>query len=168
MQKHVISWDLEQPLWLCGFRPFFLLAAASASLLMALWGLLLWFGWPAPPVAGGMLVWHAHELLFGFTLAALAGFALTAVPEFAQGADVSRRAVRRLVLLWLLGRAGFWLSGLVGPFGLLALLLAAFAHVGLLLGLLWLLGPLLWRDPQRRHLSFFWAFVVLTLVVAGF
>ncbi|MEO7031760.1 MAG: NnrS family protein [Herbaspirillum sp.] len=159
------AWNLQHPLWLCGFRPFFLLSALSAAFLMIFWSIALWFGLPPPPVVGGMLVWHAHELLFGFVLAAVAGFALTAVPEFTENHDTSRSAVRWLVLLWLLGRVGFWLSGTLGS---AALVLAALAHVGLLLGLLWLLGPMMWRDPQRKHVAFFWAFLALLLTIAGF
>jgi len=70
------------PLFICGFRPFFVLTAVSAIGFMLTWVLLLggWLGGWHPP--GGPTAWHAHELLFGFAAAAVAGFALTAVPEF--------------------------------------------------------------------------------------
>lgn len=155
----------NHPLWLCGFRPFFLLAAAGIPLFIALWLGFLLFGLPLPAVAGGPFVWHAHELIFGVALAAVTGFALTAIPEFTSTADISRRAVQRLVALWLLGRAAFWSSGLLG---LPALLLAASAHLGLLAYLGLLLLPRLWRDPGRRHLSFIWSIAALIGCVAGF
>ncbi|MDO5086713.1 MAG: NnrS family protein [Comamonadaceae bacterium] len=158
-------WRLAHPVWLCAFRPFFAFAALSAVGLMAAWAAFLWLGWPLPGVPGGPFAWHAHELLLGFGLAAVAGFALTAVPEFTETPAFPAAAVRWLALLWLLGRAAFWASG---AWPRPALALAAACHLALLGGLLALLAPRLWRDPQRRHLSFLWAIVLLALTAAGF
>ena len=64
-----------------GFRPFFLAAGLAALLLVPWWAAALSLGvplgtnWPAP-------LWHGHELLFGFIVAAVAGFLLTAVPSW--------------------------------------------------------------------------------------
>ncbi|MDO4725362.1 MAG: NnrS family protein [Comamonadaceae bacterium] len=157
--------DWAHPLWLCPFRPFFALAVLSALGLMAAWGLFLLLGWPLPAVPGGPFVWHAHELLLGFALAATAGFALTAVPEFTGTPPASAHAVRRLALLWLAGRLAFWASGWWPQ---AALALSALAHLGLLLGLAALLAPPLWRDAQRRHLSFLWAIALMAAAAAGF
>lgn len=157
--------SLQHPVWMCAMRPFFLLTMGSATLLVALWSAVLALGLPPPPVAGGALVWHAHELLLGFGLAAVAGFVLTAVPEFTDTASASPRAARQLVLLWLLGRAGFWLSGVAGS---PALLLAGLAHLGLLSGLLALLWPALRTVAGQRHRAFGWALAGLCVLVAGF
>ena len=70
------------PLWCCPFRPFFLLTAAHGALAMAAWIAFLSGLLPLPDVAGGAVVWHAHEMLFGFAMASIVGFLLTAVPEF--------------------------------------------------------------------------------------
>lgn len=156
---------IDHPLWSCGLRPFFLFAALSAPLFMAAWSLFLAVGLPLPEVAGGPFVWHAHELLFGFALAAMAGFLLTVVPEFAGGEDFTAISVRRLAALWLLGRAAFWVSGL---FGSVALALAGIAHLSLLGGLALLAAPRLWRDPERKHLAFLWALTGFAVCVAGF
>jgi uncharacterized protein involved in response to NO len=156
---------LAHPLWLCGFRPFFLAAAISAAALIGLWSAYLSSGLPLPPVAGGPFVWHAHELLFGFALAAVAGFALTAIPEFTGTASVSARPVRVLFVLWLAGRIGFWTSGWLGT---PALVVAGLAHLGLVAGLVWLLAPRLLADPERKHLSFLWAFAAYAALIAGF
>ena len=153
------------PVWMCAMRPFFLLAMGSAVLLIALWSAVLALGLPPPPVAGGALVWHAHELLLGFGLAAVAGFMLTAVPEFTATASASPRIARQLVLLWLLGRAAFGLSGVAGA---PALALAAVAHLGLLGGLLALLWPALRTVAGQRHRAFGWALAGLFLLVTGF
>ena len=158
-------WALEHPLWMCAMRPFFVLTMGSAVLLVALWSAVLALGLPPPRVAGGALVWHAHELLLGFGLAAVAGFVLTAVPEFTATASASPRTGRLLVLLWLLGRLGVWLSGAAG---LPALALAALAHLGLIGGLLILLLPALRTVAGRRHHAFGWALAALFLLAAGF
>lgn len=159
----------RHPIWLCGFRPFFLAASLSLILFIPLWLTFLSapFGYtlPLPQVPGGVIVWHAHELLFGFVLAALAGFALTAVPEFTLAPAVPSSPLRPLLVLWLLGRLGFWCSGL---FGKPALLLAGLAHLGLVCGLLILLAPRIWQAPERRHLSFIWALLGLMLCIGGF
>ena len=158
-------WDLRHPVWLCPFRPFFGLAAVAAWCTMLAWGAFLFFGWPLPSVPGGPFVWHAHELLVGVGLAAIAGFVLTSVPEFTDTPSFDARAVRALTALWLLGRVAFWSSGW-WPAGGLAV--SAAAHLGLVAGLVWLLAPRLWRDPERRHLSFVWTLVVLAVVLGGF
>lgn len=158
-------WDLRHPVWLCPFRPFFALAALAAWFVMLAWGAFLFFGWPLPAVPGGPFVWHAHELLVGVGLAAVAGFVLTSVPEFTDTPAFDARAVRILVAFWLLGRAAFWSSGWWPAAGLAV---SGLAHLGLLLGLMGLLAPRLWRDPERRHLSFIWTLVVLAGVLGGF
>lgn len=150
--------DAGHPLWSCGTRPFFLATAAAGPLLMLPWALFLAAGTPLPPSAGGPLAWHAHELLSGLALASVLGFLLTAVPEFTAGTDFSPRTVRRLFVLWLAARVAYWSSGWGGtPVLALSLLL----HLGLLAALLALLWPRLWRDPERRHLSFAWVLLVL-------
>ncbi len=162
------DWRIGSPLhpvWLCGFRPFFLFAAAGIPLFMLLWLGFLLAGLPLPAVPGGPFVWHAHELIFGVALAAVTGFSLTAIPEFTTTADFPRSAVQRLAALWLLGRLAFWTSGLIG---LPALAVSAAAHLGLLGYLAALLAPRLWRDPERRQISFLWAIAALFACVAGF
>lgn len=156
------------PLWMCGMRPFFVLAAALAALQAALWAAVLAGAWPAPAVAGGPFAWHAHELLFGYALAAATGFTLVAVPEFTGTAGFGPAPVRGLVALWLAGRVGFWGSALPGLWGRAALLIAAAAHVGLLIGLAALLAPRLWQDPARRHRAFLWALMIWTLLAIAF
>jgi uncharacterized protein involved in response to NO len=153
------------PVWLCGFRPFFVLTAVAAPLLICLWLAFLALGLPLPTVVGGPFIWHAHELIFGFGLAAVAGFALTSIPEFTASGAVDRLTIRWLTGLWLLGRLAFWTSGLLGD---IALAVSGLAHLVLLGLLAACLAPRLWRDPNRRHLSFLWSFGGLALGVVGF
>ncbi len=150
---------------MCGFRPFFLLTAASVPPLMALW-LLNWNGLLSLNLPGGALAWHGHELIFGFVTAAIAGFALTAIPEFTRTEPINRQSLLLLVLLWLLARGLYALSGSWSP--LLGLWPAALSNLALWLGLLWQLGPSLWRDPQRQHMSFALIMSVLAALQIGF
>lgn len=155
----------DHPLWSCGLRPFFLFAGISAVLLMAAWGLFLATGLPLPAVPGGAFVWHAHELLFGFALAAMTGFVLTVIPSFVGGDDFGAPPVRILALLWLGSRLAFWTSGMFGTAGVV---LSGLLHLALLGRLAWLAAPRLWRDPEHQHLAFFWALAGFTICVAGF
>ncbi len=113
-------------------------AGLRHPLVVCWWGGVLAWGWPVPAVAGGAIVWHAHELVLGLAVAAVAGFALTALPEFTGVACGTCRQLRVLVGLWLLVRLGFWASGALG---LPALVLAGASQLALLLGVAWVLLP---------------------------
>ncbi|EIK51692.1 nnrs family protein [Stutzerimonas stutzeri TS44] len=158
LARRLAAW----PLLLCSFRPLFLATALLAVFGITLWLGFLTFGLPLPSVPGGPLVWHAHELLFGFGLAAVAGFVLTAVPEFTATAPFGRRIGLTFLLLWLLARLTFWLSGLLGPWP------AALCNGVFAVALPLLLTPRLLGDPRRRQWGFFGGLGALALVVLGF
>jgi uncharacterized protein involved in response to NO len=86
-----------------GFRPFFLGAGVFAVLAMTLWIGALTLGWD---IGGsyGPLNWHAHEMLFGYTSAALAGFMLTAIPNWTGRLPVAGAPLLGLFALWGAGR----------------------------------------------------------------
>lgn len=149
-------------LLLCGFRPFFLFTALSAALAMSAWGLFLGGHVELPALAGGPISWHGHEMVFGFGLAAVTGFALTAVPEFTASHPVRVRTTATLAMLWLIARAGFIVAGTGGAW------LAAIAEILLMGGLIACLAPRLWHDPGRAHLSFLWALLALLASVIGY
>jgi uncharacterized protein involved in response to NO len=86
-----------------GFRPFFLLGAAFAAIAIPLWMLMLVLGVaPTGPFQGTR--WHAHEMIFGYLAAIIAGFALTAVPNWTGRLPLSGCPLAGLVGLWLAGR----------------------------------------------------------------
>ena len=91
------------PLLTAGFRPFFLAAAAWAAVSMAAW-LPLLTGDIDLPSRFDPLSWHIHEMLFGFVMAAVGGFLLTAIPNWTSRAPVAGTPLAVLVALWLLGR----------------------------------------------------------------
>lgn len=86
-----------------GFRPFFLGAACWAALAMALW-LATIAGHLALPSAFDPVAWHAHEFLFGYVGAAIAGFLLTAVPNWTGRLPIHGWPLAGLAALWLAGR----------------------------------------------------------------
>ena len=65
-----------------GFRPFFLLAGGFAVVSMVLWLALYSFAWQGLPAQYPSQTWHAHEMIFGYLLAVVAGFLLTAVKNW--------------------------------------------------------------------------------------
>jgi uncharacterized protein involved in response to NO len=89
-----------------GFRPFFLLATAHAVLSMGVW--LATLTGVLPAALSRPIVWHVHEMLFGFVPAVIAGFLLTAVPKWTSSTAVSGAGLKGLVALWLLGRVAGW------------------------------------------------------------
>ncbi|MBJ3783158.1 NnrS family protein [Devosia sediminis] len=96
-----------------GFRPFFLGAGIWAVLAMALWIGALVHGLPIGGPYGGP-AWHAHEMLFGYTSAALAGFLLTAIPNWTGRLPVSGAPLAALVLVWLAGRLALIVPDAIG------------------------------------------------------
>jgi uncharacterized protein involved in response to NO len=95
-----------------GFRPFFLLAGAQAVLSIAL--LLAYHsGFDLLPAGLSPGAWHAREMLFGYATAVLAGFLLTATPNWANTPPVQGRWLAGLAGLWLAGRLMGWLGSTV-------------------------------------------------------
>ena len=97
-----------------GFRPFFFAGAVHAALMVALW--VPWFlGWIEIPSAFSPIGWHAYELLFGFVPAIVAGFLLTAVPNWTGRPPICGLRLAGLVGLWLAGRLVVALSEDLDP-----------------------------------------------------
>ena len=103
-----------------GFRPFFLGAAIWAALSIGLWPP-QYFGDIAVPTAFGPLDWHIHEMIYGYVTATIAGFLLTAIPNWTGRLPVNGHPLAALFALWLLGRLaiagspdwGAWLAAAV-------------------------------------------------------
>ncbi|SFJ41902.1 NnrS family protein [Celeribacter neptunius] len=131
-----------------GFRVFFLIAVLFALVALSLW-LAAYFGGLAllperlPPTD-----WHAHELVFGYGGAALAGFFLTAVPNW-TGAKAARHLyIGTAAAIWLSARmAVFFIDFLpIGVVSLLALSFAPFLGAKIALQLI--------RKPKLQNLVF--------------
>lgn len=97
-----------------GFRPFFLGGSIWATLAVALW-LPMLEGLLTLPTAFSPVDWHAHELLYGFLPAIVAGFLLTAVPNWTGRLPILGTPLLALFLLWISGRVAVASSALIGP-----------------------------------------------------
>jgi uncharacterized protein involved in response to NO len=96
--------DYEGPVLLsAGFRPFFLAASIWAAFGVALW-VPVYLGMIALPARLSPLEWHIHEMLYGYTAAAIAGFLLTAIPNWTGRLPVNGMPLAALALIWLAGR----------------------------------------------------------------
>ena len=131
------------PIWRLAFRPFFLCASLYALLAIPLW-VLAWSGLgPDWQPSGGWLAWHRHEMLFGFAVAIVAGFLLTAVQTWTGQPGLSGRPLMLLAGIWLAARLG-WLFGL--PLAVLIPL-----DLGFLLALAAVMARMLWVVRQKRN-----------------
>lgn len=94
-----------------GFRPFFLLAGLQAVAGIGLWLANLLAGvdltGPLDPLS-----WHIHEMIFGFAAAAVAGFSLTAIPNWTGRLPVAGLPLAVLALFWIAGRIALLVPGL--------------------------------------------------------
>jgi uncharacterized protein involved in response to NO len=116
-----------------GFRPFFLGAALTAALAVPAWLAMLATGTqPLGPFHG--LAWHAHEMIFGYLAAVIAGFILTAVPNWTGRLPVTGWPLVGLFSLWIAGRVAT--AAVPWP--------AAAAAVDL--AFLFVLGLVVWRE----------------------
>src|SRR6185369_14194485 len=96
-----------------GFRPFFLLAGLWSAIAVPVW-LCVYSGAVALPSALPPAAWHAHEMVFGFAFASVAGFLLTAIPNWTGRLPLRGWPLAALAFLWLAGRAAVLLSGVIG------------------------------------------------------
>jgi uncharacterized protein involved in response to NO len=128
-----------------GFRPFFLLAGAYGALSLLGW-LLAYTGHWSVPAGWVPMWWHGHELLYGFALAAVCGFLLTAVPKWTSTPPVTGARLGGLVGLWLAGRAAMWAAGVLPAW------VVAVADLALIPALGWAVGmPIVRRGSPRNY-----------------
>ena len=141
-----------------GFRPFFFLAGLFAVMSVGMW-LLLYTGYAQLELVDLPARWHAHEMLFGYTMAAVAGFFLTVVPNWTRVSAQKGPVLMLLTALWLLGRLVEWgqavlpyEAAMVGDLLFLVVLTALVAR------------PLL--NPQHRR-QFVFVPILLCLIVGN-
>lgn len=146
------------PLLRLGFRPFYLGAALFAALALPLW-VALFLGQVSVPLAVPPVLWHAHEMLFGFAVAVIVGFLLTAGKAWTGLATPRGASLGALALLWAAARV----AAVVGPYPVYAvldlLLLPLVAAV---------LVELLLRARNRRNLPLAGLLVLLSLANGAF
>ena len=89
-------------LWNLGFRPFFLLASIFSAISVLLWAAQFSGYLPSAYLQGP--VWHGHEMLFGYTVAVITGFLLTAVRNWTGQPTPTGVPLMALAALWVCGR----------------------------------------------------------------
>jgi len=140
-------------LWNLGFRPFYLLAGVFAVLALA-----LWTAYFAGQLAGASYLrdplWHAHEMIFGYAFAVIAGFLFTAVCNWTGQSTPTGSKLAAIVALWIAGRVLF-----ATPWPLLA----AAADTAFALALAAGIGVPLVASGNRRN----YFFIALVLAIGG-
>ncbi|MBF0294247.1 MAG: NnrS family protein [Magnetococcales bacterium] len=131
-----------------GFHIFFPLAGLWAVLAMTAW-LAIRAGLLPAPEGNLPTAWiHGHEMLFGFTAAAAAGFMLTATPVWSKTPPLTGLPLQGIAIAWLLGRAGMILNHLLPPWW------PALADTIFFVGFLAFISPTLWSTGNRVHRIF--------------
>ena len=144
------------PILANGFRPFFFLAGVYGAVALLLWLAIQVDSISAPGHWPGA-TWHGHEMLFGYAPAVLAGFLLTAVPNWIGVPPVRSAPLAALVVLWLAGRAAAALAGHLPP------LLVTIIDCAFLPALMVLLLPPLIAHRKWRNIIFVVPLIALTL-----
>lgn len=103
-----------------GFRPFFFLGALWAVTVVALW-LLALTGTITLPTYLDPLAWHRHEMLFGYLGGIIAGFLMTAIPNWTGRLPISGARLAGLTGLWIAARLALLFSAFIGALPAIAL-----------------------------------------------
>ncbi|MCY7388436.1 MAG: NnrS family protein [Burkholderiales bacterium] len=141
---HFALWDL-------GFRPFYLLASIFAAISIPLW--VCQYAGYLPVAYVRSMVWHGHEMLFGYTLAVITGFLFTAVRNWTGQSTPTGGVLAAFALMWVAGRVL-----VMTPFEMTAALVNAAFPVAVAIAIA---TPIL-RSGNRRNYFF-----VLLLLLLG-
>ncbi len=124
------SSPLQVPIFLtAGFRFFFLAAGLFSVFAMSAW--IVWLAvhdlggaFVSEPMSMPLHMWHGHEMIFGYTAAVMAGFFLTAVPNWTGAPSARALFVTLAGSIWLAGRFAIWFSAHLDPYLVAAIDLA--------------------------------------------
>lgn len=95
---------IKAPFLHLGFRPFFMAAIIGGIVLIALWMGLYIMGWQILPAYYPSITWHAHEMIYGYAAAVVAGFLLTAVKNWTGIQTIHHKPLLALFSIWVLAR----------------------------------------------------------------
>lgn len=143
-------------LWNLGFRPFFLLASLFSAFSVLLWAAQFSGYLPVAYLQGPL--WHAHEMLFGFTLAVVVGFLFTAGRNWSNRPTPTGVPLAALALLWVAGRVL-----VLTPFGWAA----AIVNTAFPLAAAAALAVPFWASRNRRNYFFVGLLVLMGVADLG-
>jgi uncharacterized protein involved in response to NO len=144
-------------LWNLGFRPFYLLASSYAALAVLYWA--LQYAGAIPATRARSPGWHGHEMLFGYTLAVVAGFLLTAVRNWTTRPTPSGIPLMVIAALWVAGRVL-----VLTPWATAAALVNAAFPVAVAIGI----GIPIVQSRNQRNYFFVALMLLLGLAVLAF
>lgn len=141
-----------------GFRPFFLIASLHAVIAILVWSALYNFGISRESVVMLPMLWHAHEMVYGFSLAVIAGFLLTAVRNWTGIETIKGSLLAFLCALWAAAR----ILSFTSSYHLF--LVAAACDIVFTVALIYgVTGPVLKAKNRRQNLII----MLLVLLLAG-
>ena len=157
-QRHVPDVPSWKAFFEIGFRPLYL-----AGSFWALVSILLWVFVPEGLVGeiNGVL-WHAHEMLWGFVVTVAVGFLLTASSSWTGITPLKGRALAVVCVLWLLARLSYLVPGIS------ALIAATVLDALFLLGSAFALGRVLYRARSWRNMGIALILVALSISHVAF
>lgn len=104
---------LKHPILLAGFRPFFVIAIIYGCLLPMMW-ILVYSGKLEPFGFTNALLWHSHEMIFGFGWAVLGGFLLTASKNWVKIRGIHGGPLLYMVFAWVVERIAIYSPNVFG------------------------------------------------------
>ena len=140
-----------------GFRPFFLGAALFAIVTMAAWLAVYRYGLPLRVAGISLFQWHAHEMVYGYAMAVIAGFLLTAAWNWTDRETASGVFLALIFAAWAAARA-------LMLFGTDLLWFAAVADLAFMLALAFAVARPILQVRQRRQAP---VLLLLALLIAG-
>jgi len=144
-------------LWSLGFRPFYLLASGFAALSILLW--ICQYTGRLPAAYLRTSAWHGHEMLYGYTVAVMAGFLLTAVCNWTGKPTPTGPALMAFAALWVAGRVL-----VLTPFVIAAAVVNAAFPVAIAIAI----GIPLVQSRNRRNYFFIALLLLLGVAVLAF
>lgn len=144
-------------LWNLGFRPFYLLASVFAAATVLLW--IARYAGLLPALDMATSAWHGHEMLYGYTMAVVAGFLLTAVRNWTAKPTPTGAPLIALAMLWVAGRVL-----ILTPFGVAAALVNAAFPIAISIAI----GIPIIQSRNRRNYFFITLLLLLGIAVLAF
>lgn len=141
---------LNHPFWTIGFRPFFLLGAFASVYLILYWSIVFFTG-SLPDGYFNPIYWHAHEMIYGFSISIVAGFLLTSSASWTKTIPTKGLKLKILLTLWILGRVAMGMSLFHFPISSYFYFLTDILFIPVLI---FSLAPPLIKSKQIKNLQF--------------